>query len=270
MFKNILITLSFLFFVGCAPSNNVQPQDSVMNSSQMEKLTHTILLVERDYVEDIRFNKIVDRTIKGFFENLDENSKKFDKNFSSFGSKKIDENILYLKLPSLNSINIENMKKEIVSNINSKGMILDLRNNDGESFKEAIKVIDLFIDEGVIALLEAKNKRKEFLAKKENTIYKGELYLLTNSKTSSSAELISGTLKEYNRAVIIGEKTVGNDTAIEIFSFSNKSNEMYSLNVGKLYLPSGKSIKDKVLPNIKIKNREAKLKEAIKLLKKSN
>jgi carboxyl-terminal processing protease len=101
------------------------------------------------------------------------------------------------------------LKKE-----NIDGLILDLRFNGGGSVDEATELAGIFIDAGPVG--QEKGKEPKVYTLKDTdpgTVYDGPLVILVNSGSASAAELVAGTLQNYNRAVIIGSPTYGKATA---------------------------------------------------------
>lgn len=283
MTRILLLGFTLLFFIGCA-STSIE-RKNVKNDQQAKieafsKLTATIHKIEKNYVRNIEIDEVVNKTIIGLFRELDESSfyikgsevftYKYNKEIhpnkvlSSFESKYINDNILYLNVPLLKKGISLKIKDEIISNKNAKGIILDLRSNVGGVLNESIKIVDLFIDSGLIVLEKYKSEEKTHYANKNNTIYKGSLIILVDSLTASGAEIISGSLQSYNRAHIIGEKTFGNDS-ITVTLQINKD-EFINLLVARIYLSNKKSIKNGITPNTIVKGSKLQLEEAIKLL----
>jgi carboxyl-terminal processing protease len=154
------------------------------------------------------------------------------------------------------------LKKE---NIN--GLILDLRYNGGGSVREATELAGIFIDAGPVA--QEKSRDSKVYALKDadrGTIYDGPLVILVNGYSASAAELVAGTLQDYNRAVIIGSPTYGKatmqvvlpmDTTANYENAGQKLSENYlKVTISKLYRVNGSTAQfkgvqpDIVLPDI--------------------
>lgn len=93
------------------------------------------------------------------------------------------------------------------------GLILDLRDNGGGSVAEAIDLIGIFIDYGPVMVKEEANENT-YTIKDYNrgTIYNGPLVVMVNSNSASASEIVAGALQDYNRAVIVGQKSFGKAT----------------------------------------------------------
>ncbi|MEE9219432.1 MAG: S41 family peptidase [Acidobacteriota bacterium] len=89
-------------------------------------------------------------------------------------------------------------------------LLLDLRNNPGGSYEEAIRVANLFIPEGVIARLRDRQKeRSVYEARKRDHLWDAPVSILVNRGTAGAAELIAAALHGRGRARLLGEKTAG-------------------------------------------------------------
>lgn len=157
-------------------------------------------------------------------------------------SKTIGDDILYLRITSFDQKVVEGMKKAISSHPKSKGIIIDLRNNPGGLLNQAIGAVDMFVKEG--AIVSQKGKIAE-----ENLVYnatsahsdtKTPLVVLVNGGSASASEIVSGSLQDHKRAVIVGEKTFGKGSVQVVMPISN--DEALRLTIARYYLPSGRTI----------------------------
>ncbi|MDZ7818405.1 MAG: S41 family peptidase [Aliarcobacter sp.] len=160
-------------------------------------------------------------------------------------SKTIEnENLLYLRIASFDANVTEDLEKIIVANQDKKGFILDLRNNPGGLLSQAIGVVDLFVDKGVIVSQKGRNADDEekFEASSSNTKTKVPLVVLVNEGSASASEIVSGALQDHKRAIIIGEKTFGKGSVQAVLPIDNERTENIKLTIAKYYLPSGRTI----------------------------
>ncbi len=107
------------------------------------------------------------------------------------------------------------------------GLIIDLRNNGGGSVKEAIDLIGIFIDFGPV-MTEKYNDGDLYTSKDYNrgSIYNGPLMVLVNSNSASASEIVTATLQDYNRALIVGQHTFGKATSQTILSLDPRMNPL--------------------------------------------
>ncbi len=160
-------------------------------------------------------------------------------------SKTIEnENLLYLRISSFDTKVTEDLEKIIQENKNVKGLVLDLRNNPGGLLSQAIGVVDLFVDSGVIVSQKGRNPEDEekFEASALKTKSKLPLVVLVNEGSASASEIVSGSLQDHKRAIIVGEKTFGKGSVQAVLPIENDRSENIKLTIAKYYLPSGRTI----------------------------
>jgi len=155
-----------------------------------------------------------------------------------------NEDIIYLRVSSFDTKVTEDLEKIIKENKNVKGFILDLRNNPGGLLNQAIGVVDLFVDKGVIVSQKGRTAEDEekFEASAFNTKSKLPLVVLVNEGSASASEIVSGSLQDHKRAVVIGEKTFGKGSVQAVLPIENDRSENIKLTIAKYYLPSGRTI----------------------------
>ena len=157
-------------------------------------------------------------------------------NFGIENVSVLSGNVGYFKLKSF----YQNTKAEVevfrtleeLSKVDA--LIIDLRNVEGESISLAQYLISFFVEEGTIlseVLYDKSNKRKILRATENNGNDKFKhnfpIYILTSSFLSSSGEFISYTLKHLNKAVIVGEETMGVSYVVQ----KQKINDYISINM---------------------------------------
>lgn len=106
-----------------------------------------------------------------------------------------------------------------------KGLILDLRYNGGGSLYEAINLAGIFIDWGPV-YIQTSVDEKPYILKDMNRgkVYNDPLIILVNGLSASASELLSATLQDYNRALIVGDYTFGKSTGQQILPINGKIN----------------------------------------------
>ena len=125
-----------------------------------------------------------------------------------------------------------------------KGLVLDLRNNGGGSVQEALQILNMFIPKGR-HLLSMKGKVKNANSNYNTTVEPIDtvmpIVVLVNEATASASEITSGTLQDYDRAVIMGTRTYGKGL-VQIPNVSLPYNGKLKLTTAKYYIPSGRCI----------------------------
>ncbi|QKF60120.1 S41 family peptidase [Aliarcobacter lanthieri] len=163
---------------------------------------------------------------------------------SVFAKKIESEDILYLRISSFDTKVSTELEKAIKENKNAKGIILDLRNNPGGLLNQAIGVVDMFVKSGVIVSQKGRDASDEekFEASKFGTKTDLPLVVLVNEGSASASEIVSGSLQDHKRAVVVGEKTFGKGSVQAVLPIDNDKTENIKLTIAKYYLPSGRTI----------------------------
>lgn len=132
-----------------------------------------------------------------------------------------------------------------------KGLIIDLRNNPGGLLDSAVKVADKFIDSGVIVSTKSRipSENKSFSATKTGTIVKKgtPIVVLINKGSASASEILSGALKDYHVAYLVGERTYGKGSVQQVVPFKEVDGALdgIKLTVARYYSPTDCNI-DKI------------------------
>lgn len=88
------------------------------------------------------------------------------------------------------------------------GVILDLRSNGGGFLAQAVHVCSLFIDKGVVAAIKGPDGSiRRYRNLHDNKLWDGPLLVLINEGSASASEIVTGTLSNYGRAVVVGSKS---------------------------------------------------------------
>ncbi len=121
---------------------------------------------------------------------------------------------------------LNNMKKENIS-----GLVLDLRNNGGGSLLEAIDMAGLFIDYGPV--VQVKERGITTLSDDDpRVVYGGPMIVLVNRLSASASEILAGALKDYGRAVVVGDsQTHGKGTVQSVVRLHRLHKKFGSLRV---------------------------------------
>jgi carboxyl-terminal processing protease len=144
-----------------------------------------------------------------------------------------------------------------------KGVILDLRNNGGGLLNQAIKVSDLFLDEGKILSIKGRNKKntKEYMATPDTVSRKYPMVVLINGGSASASEIVAGALQDQKRALILGTTSFGKGSVQTVETLRDGSG--LKLTIARYYTPSGRSIQAKgIEPDIVLKHKRIDPKES--------
>jgi len=175
-------------------------------------------------------------------------------------AKTIGKDILYIRVASFDKKVAKDVKKAILKNKKiTKGIILDLRNNPGGLLDQAVGLVNLFVDDGVIVSQKGREKSdsKFYRADASSTVTDKPMVVLVNGGSASASEIVSGALQDHKRAVLVGEKTFGKGS-VQVVLPINKT-EAIKLTIARYYLPTGRTIQAVgVTPDIKVLPGEVK------------
>ncbi len=141
----------------------------------------------------------------------------------------VASNIGYIKLPrfyadfqgTTGRSCADDIEKEIekLKSQNVEGIILDLRNNGGGSLRDVVRMSGLFIEEGPIVQVKARDRSPEVLEDEDDSVqYKGHLIVMVNEFSASASEILAAALQDYDRALIVGSNsTFGKGTVQRFF-----------------------------------------------------
>lgn len=136
-----------------------------------------------------------------------------------------DPTIGYIQIKSFTSLTPEEVELAVddLKTKNITALILDLRDNYGGLLRESIDIADFFLDNGVI-VREQKRDGESVSESTEGTIVSDwPIYILTNQRTASAAEVVVGALQDNGRAIAVGQKTLGKGSVQYIFALSDGS-----------------------------------------------
>lgn len=158
-------------------------------------------------------------------------------------SKSIGNDIQYIRVTSFDKKVISDVSKAIKKRkTTTKGIVLDLRNNPGGLLDQAVGLVDIFVDKGDIVSQKGRNKADDeiYTAKEENTLTHVPLVVLVNGGSASASEIVSGSLQDHKRGIIVGQNTFGKGSVQVVLPITEE--EAIKLTIARYYLPSGRTI----------------------------
>jgi hypothetical protein len=128
-----------------------------------------------------------------------------------------------------------------------QGLVLDLRDNPGGLLRSAVEVSDLFLPGDRLIVYsqgrEGVARRRNFYTHADNTHPDLPMVVLINSGSASASEIVSGAMRDHNRATLIGETSYGKGSVQSILPLSSTHNlTRLRLTVAKYFLPLGDCI----------------------------
>ena len=158
----------------------------------------------------------------------------------------LKDGIAYIKLRSFTR-NCANDIKDALTDLKSqqelKGIVLDLRSNPGGLLNESIDIVNLFVEKGeeiVVTKGKIKDWEKSYKARKSPEDLETPLIVLINSNSASASEIVSGSIQDLDRGVIIGRRSYGKGLVQQTRKLSY--NSQLKVTVAKYYIPSGRCI----------------------------
>lgn len=157
----------------------------------------------------------------------------------------LDENIGYISLNSFTTTASSNVTKAF-DDLKSQGMtslIFDLRGNGGGLLTESVNIVNLFVPKNQV-VVKTKSRVKE-----ENRVYNTKnnpkdleipVVVLINESSASASEIVSGTLQDLDRAVIVGRTSFGKGLVQRTVDL--KYGSKMKLTIAKYYTPSGRCV----------------------------
>lgn len=151
----------------------------------------------------------------------------------------------YIKLNIFTQGCAMEVQKAIVS-LQAKGMtqlIFDLRHNGGGLLKEAIDIVNLFVpkDQLVVSTKGRDEEwNKEYKTLKDALVPDLPLTVLIDGRSASASEIVSGTIQDLDRGIVIGQRSFGKGLVQQTKQIGY--NAQLKLTVAKYYTPSGRCV----------------------------
>ena len=168
-------------------------------------------------------------------------------------SSVMDKNIGYIQITSFIGSTTPNEFLEALEKTKAtKGLILDLRGNTGGLLPNAVFIANLFIPKGNIVSIVGRNGYKYDINAQDTefSVHKPTI-VLVDGNSASASEILSGALKDYNKAKLLGTKTYGKGMVQKIIPMPNETG--INLTVAKYLTPKGTDINKKgITPDISV------------------
>lgn len=158
-------------------------------------------------------------------------------------SEILNENIGYIDFDSFTDTSYEEFKTAYESLVSqgAKSLIVDLRDNTGGYVNSALNIADMFVDEGKTLLItEDKNGNREEEYSKTGKVIDMPVVVLVNEYSASASEILTGILKDYGVAKIVGTKTYGKGVMQSIFT--GILNGALKVTTAEYFSPNGNKI----------------------------
>ena len=192
-------------------------------------------------------------------------------------SSVIDKNIGYIQISSfIDSTTPNEFLEALEKTKDTQGLIIDLRGNTGGLLPNAVFIANLFIPKGNIVSIVGRNGYKyDINAQDTEFSIKKPTVVLVDGNSASASEILSGALKDYNKAKLLGTTTYGKGMVQKIIPMPNETG--LNLTIAKYLTPKGTDINKKgITPDIQVEfslkdvktNNDAQLQAAKNVLSK--
>jgi carboxyl-terminal processing protease len=157
----------------------------------------------------------------------------------------LENNVGYIKLDEFTQTASEDVKTSFTS-LKGKGMnklILDLRGNGGGLLNEAVKIVNFFVPKGTEitrTMGKTESWKQVYVAQYDPLDLTIPLVVLVDEMSASASEIVSGSLQDLDRAVIVGVPSYGKGLVQQTLDLSY--NAKMKVTVAKYYTPSGRCI----------------------------
>ena len=162
--------------------------------------------------------------------------------------KVFDNGIAYLSLSGFTRDAAKEVKEKFVEMKKGnelKGFVIDLRGNGGGLMNEAVDIVNLFIPKGkpVVSMKgKAATANSMHPTTNEPVDLEIPLAILVDGSSASASEIVAGAIQDYDRGVIIGQRTFGKGLVQNILPLSY--NTQMKVTVAHYYIPSGRCIQE--------------------------
>lgn len=162
--------------------------------------------------------------------------------------KVFDNGVAYLSLSGFTRDAAKELKEKFVEmrkNHKLKGFVIDLRGNGGGLMNEAVDIVNLFIPKGKpVVSMKGKSASSNSLHATTGDPVDLEipLAILVDGNSASASEIVAGAIQDYDRGVVIGQRTFGKGLVQNILPLSY--NTQMKVTVAHYYIPSGRCIQE--------------------------
>lgn len=164
----------------------------------------------------------------------------------SIRTRLLDNDFFYIRISQfqLNTGTemLQKLRLQLEKNPETKGIILDLRNNPGGVLQSSVEVADAFLDGGLVVYTQGRldNSNINYNAEAGDMVNGLPLVVLINDGSASASEIVAGALQDHKRAVIMGTRSFGKGSVQTVIPISN--DRAVKLTTALYYTPGGRSI----------------------------
>lgn len=134
----------------------------------------------------------------------------------------------------------------------ARGLVLDLRDNGGGLFEEAVEIASLFIEDGEVVVYRTRGQDDVVYDARGDAFEDIPLVVLVNGGTASASEIVAAAIQDRDRGVVVGSTTYGKGSVQEVVTLGDTS--ALKLTIATYLTPSGESINGRgIRPDVVVK-----------------
>ncbi|OQY51531.1 MAG: peptidase S41 [Desulfobacteraceae bacterium 4572_89] len=176
---------------------------------------------------------------------------------SSVRSSVLQPGYGYLRVTNFRMNTLEDMEKHLTKlegeKQGLKGLIIDLRDNPGGLLEQAVKISDLFLEQGTIVSIKGRLEKNTqiFNAYPNKKSRDYPIVVLINGGSASASEIVAGALQDHSRALILGTASFGKGSVQTVHPLKEGFGIKYT--IARYYTPNGRSIQARgIQPDIEV------------------
>lgn len=160
----------------------------------------------------------------------------------------LDEGVAYIALSQFTKDAAKELKEaflEMRAMNDLKGLIIDLRGNGGGLLNEAVDIVNIFVPKDKLVVYtkgKTPEQNRNYYTKNEADDIDIPLVILVNEASASASEIVSGSIQDFDRGVIVGQRTFGKGLVQNILPMTY--NTQMKVTVSKYYIPSKRCIQE--------------------------
>ncbi len=200
-------------------------------------------------------NSVVELTVLRDGKKFTKKIKRKEIKIKNVKSSVLDNHIGYIQIVSFMGGTTPNEFMEALENTkNTDSIIIDLRGNTGGLLDNAVFIANMFIDNGeIVEIIYRNGYKKSINANNTSKLLDKPVVILVNGASASASEILSGALKDYKKAKLVGKKTFGKGLVQKVVPLPNKTG--LNVTIAKYLTPKGTDInKLGIKPDVEIGN----------------
>lgn len=160
----------------------------------------------------------------------------------------LDGGIAYIALSQFTKDAAKELKEAFLkmkSEQELKGLIIDLRGNGGGLLNEAVDIVNIFVPKDKLVVYtkgKTSEQNRNYYTRQEPEDTEIPLVVLVNETSASASEIVSGSIQDFDRGVIVGQRTFGKGLVQNILPMTY--NTQMKVTVSKYYIPSKRCIQE--------------------------